>query len=102
MKASCIMCGKKISSKAKEGIVHFKKEHPTYPDRCFQQFQDTWDPTLTRLVDGYVRQYQELDIAQQDLRNAKAALQRETAIRNTLATKLNGIIMILESKQDCK
>ena len=62
MKASCIMCGKKISSKAKEGIVHFKKEHPTYPDRCFQQFQDTWDPTLTRLVDGYVRQYQELDI----------------------------------------
>lgn len=102
MKTVCELCRKKISSKPQEGIAHYKKEHSTYPDRCFQQFRDTWDPTLTRLVGGYVSQFQELDAVRQDLRNTKAVLQKETAIRNTLATKLNGIIMILESKQDCK
>ena len=100
-KTLCNFCNKTISADTKAGIAHHQKVHPQVPEKCFQQFGDTWDETLTRLTGAYVSQYGELMEVRKQYDMTRKLLATETAIRNTLATKLNGIIMILESKKEC-
>lgn len=96
-KTHCNGCLKKISADTKAGLTHFKQFHPNMPEVCFRQFGMTWDETLTRLVRTSLEIQTTNDITLKKLNETIKLLENENRMRNVLATKLNGIIMILKS-----
>src|SRR5258708_2594501 len=95
----CGYCGGSTGgSKPVTGILHYKKSHPTHPEYCYRQFGKTWDSVLDQLLLAQATTNDALRLAIQKRQELEAAYKQEVAIRATLATKLNGIIMILEHK----
>lgn len=96
-KVSCRVCIKKISSDPKLGVEHYKKFHPESPESCWHQFSATWDSTVTRLVRSSLEIRDTYERTLKKLNETIQLLENENRMRNVLATKLNGIIMILKS-----
>lgn len=95
----CNFCAKSVGgSKVATGVLHYKKEHPKHPEYCYKQFGTTWDSTFDQLLLAQSLTNDRLNVAITQLEKVTEAYKQEAAIRNTLATKLNGIIMILEHK----
>lgn len=95
----CDHCGKSSGgSKVTSGILHYKKFHPTHPEYCYRQFGKTWDSVLDQLLSAQATTNDALRLSVQKSQEWERAFKQVNAIRNTLATKLNGIIMILEHK----
>lgn len=97
-KIRCTVCGKSISPTATIGIRHYKNLHSQYPEHCYKQFGKTWDAVTDRILLILSQQNDAVRDATNRALKAEMAFKEENAIRNTLATKLNGIIMILEHK----
>lgn len=99
MTIKCNYCGKSAGgSKPVTGILHYKKNHPTHPEYCYKQFGKTWDSVLDQLPLAQSVSNDNLRAQIEKYNELAAAFKQEVAIRTTLATKLNGIIMILEHK----
>lgn len=108
-KIACQVCYKHIGSKnSKSGkaeaalIKHYQEKHPDDPQYCYSQVQKTWNPVYDVILKTMKEYADKLTIATRKNEEWEKLYRQEAAIRNTLATKLNGIIMILESKQEVK
>lgn len=97
IKPQCSCCYKRISAGLKAGIAHYKQFHPLDPEFCFRQFGQTWDETLTRIVRSALEIQTTHELTLKKLNETIKLLENENRMRNVLATKLNGIIMILKS-----
>lgn len=95
----CNFCGKSTGGRTVEAAIkHFEKKHPKFPEHCYRDYGKTWDDTLNRILFTLAQQNDKLGEANTKVIQLEAAYKQEAAIRTTLATKLNGIIMILEHK----
>lgn len=104
-KANCNICYKEIKAIGKSGelliengVAHHKAEHPKTPEACYKQFERTWNPIYDRLIREGQTAGDALELAVKKSRDFEKLYKEEAAIRNTLATKLNAIIMVLEHK----
>jgi hypothetical protein len=97
-KTSCKICYKRISDNPKTGVKHYQDKHPLTPEACYEHFERTWDPVYDRLIREHKSTGEALRLTVEKSKKFEQAYQQEAATRNTLATKLNGIIMILEHK----
>lgn len=98
-KISCQGCYKKISSNPKMGVKHYQQFHSDQPETCYRQFNMTWDTTLTRVVKGALDIADAFKQLRVKLDDTIKQLENENKMRLNLATKLNGIIMILQHEQ---
>ncbi len=95
----CEFCGKSAGgSQVTTGILHYKKIHPTRPEYCYRQFGKTWDSVLDQLLLAQATSNDTLRGLEKKYNVLVEEYKKEVAMRTTLATKLNGIIMILEHK----
>lgn len=101
----CNVCGEKISVKKKNGdalisagVHHHASEHSKTPEACYGQFERTWNPVYDRLIRTGKEMEKQAEVSYTNMKKMEEAYKQEAALRNTLATKLNGIIMILEHK----
>lgn len=95
----CAQCGKAIAFGAEAGIKHFQLKHPMFPEACYENYTDTWDPTLTRLVRGFIQQYAIAEENRTQVENTKKELAHVMAEKNSLVTRLNMVILALEQGQ---
>jgi len=94
----CNECSQKFSSISNDAVnakvvKHFQDEHPLKPERCYDLIGKSWLLGYDSAVVAFLNTKAKLE-------ETERLYQKEAAIRNTLATKLNGIIMILENKQE--
>jgi len=94
----CNECSRKFSGTNNETlnnkvVKHFQEEHPLKPERCYDLVGKSWLLGYDSAVVAFLNTKAKLE-------ETERLYQKEAAIRNTLATKLNGIIMILENKQE--
>ena len=69
-------------------VKHFQNEHPLKPERCHDLVEKSWLPGYDDVRKAFMVKCNEYDALLVKFKD-------EVAMRNTLATKLNGIIMIL-------
>lgn len=94
----CNECSKKFSGTSNDAVdnkvvKHFQEEHPLKPERCYDLIGKSWLLGYDSAVVAFLNTKTKLE-------EMEGLYKKEAAIRNTLATKLNAIIMVLENKQE--
>ncbi len=95
----CSQCMGRIGSGPKDGIKHYELKHSEFPEICYEAYGDTWDPTLTRLVRGFVQQHMLTSNARREIDELKRQIAAGTAEKNSLVTRLNMVILALKQGQ---
>lgn len=95
----CAVCGQlfkfaasvTIPQATDKMIKHYEATHPDRMSKCFDEYSQTWNAQYDAALKGLWNYKGQLDKLTVDLKAA-------TDQRNSLAARLNAIIMILENK----
>lgn len=95
----CAVCGQlfkfaasvTIPQATDKMIKHYEATHPDRMSKCFDEYSQTWNAQYDAALKGLWNYKGQLD-------KLNSEFQTVTGQRNTLAAKLNAIIMILEQK----